>query len=88
MAKKKAAKKSPSKKAPAKKRAKPKVELPPITASVVRGACAAGGAKWKDPRKSARECKASSTDISAFGKVGGKYSAAATGKIYMGRVVK
>lgn len=83
-----------SKKKTAKKKtakaAKVKANMPPLTESVVRGACASGATKWKDARKAKRECKASSADEAAFGEYGGKASAIARerDRIYMGRQVK
>jgi hypothetical protein len=69
--------KKAGKKKAAKAKAKKKPDLPAVTESAVRGACASATRRFRKTQKQAdKECKADADDRGAFGSLGGKYSAA------------
>ena len=75
-----------SKKKSAKKAPKPI----PVTASARKGACAAGTMRQKSQRAARESCGAKTDDARAFGSLGGKANAIATGKFkyIAGQLVK
>lgn len=74
----------------AKKNAKAQPKKIPVTASAVKGACAAGTMRKKAASTAKKACGAKSKDMSAFGSLGGKSNAivARKFKYIAGQLVK